>query len=207
MEENKKEGYVLVTKASEKWEGIAGILIAFFASMMAITEVVSSNVEMDRNQAEVRRIEMSNWYQSKSIKQGLQENQYDIIKITRFDNAEEKELLLSKIKKEIDRYKAEKNEIFKGSKSLKKEQWVQDKDGVMGVIVGVKEYENQVENLDRITPIFDISKVFFQICLVLGAVSIIIIDNPRLQKSMVALMVILGIIGIILSLIGGFKWY
>ena len=44
--------------------------------------------------------------------------------------------------------------------------------------------------------------LFFQISIVLGAVCIIIYDNPLLQKTFIICMVVSGIIGILLSVYG-----
>ncbi|HCO83784.1 MAG TPA: DUF4337 domain-containing protein, partial [Arenibacter sp.] len=49
---------------------------------------------------------------------------------------------------------------------------------------------------------FDLGKLLFQICIVLGAVCIIIRDNKKLQKNFIILMLAFGAIGILISAYG-----
>lgn len=72
----------------------------------------------------------------------------------------------------------------------------------MGVIIGVKELQQLAATYDYATKKFDYGMLFFQICIVLGAVCIIIYDNPVLQKSLIVMMIIFGITGTILSIYG-----
>ena len=72
----------------------------------------------------------------------------------------------------------------------------------MGVITGVKEWEQLTQTYDYATKKFDYALLFFQICIVLGAVCIIIYDNPILQKSLIVMMIIFGITATILSIYG-----
>lgn len=72
----------------------------------------------------------------------------------------------------------------------------------MGVIMGVKEWEARAEKMDISTQKFDLAMLFFQIALVLGAVCIIIYDNPRLQKNFIGLMVSCGVLAICFSMYG-----
>jgi hypothetical protein len=150
------------------------------------------------------------WYQSKSVKQSLQESH--LATLESFIKAgmvkPEKEALLKedieKTKVDIKRYKMEKKEIMEGSANIPKTEWVQDIDGKMGAIVGVKEWEKMAAKLDDSTNKFDISMLFFQISLVLGAVCIIIYDNPKLQKMFIGLMIFSGSMGILFAIYGYF---
>jgi hypothetical protein len=49
---------------------------------------------------------------------------------------------------------------------------------------------------DNATKMFDHGMLFFQTSIVLGAVCIIIYDNPKLQKAFIRLMILFGVIGI-----------
>ncbi len=205
-EKNKKTMEVSV--ASENAEAIGGVLIAFFAALMAISQMVNGELEEDMMIAHNKVSNYSNWYQSKSIKGSLRESELNYLETilgTTMVSENEKATILNKIqgtKDKIKKYNAEKKEILVGSSNIPKEEWAQDLDGEMGVIVGVNEWRKLAIEYDIATKKFDIGMLFFQISIVLGAVCIIIYDNARLQKWFIKLMVIFGLLGIALSTYG-----
>jgi hypothetical protein len=187
---------VWVTKASERFEAIAGVLIAVFAALMAISDLIGNNVEDDRKYAEIQHAEMFSWYQSKSVKQSLQESHLETLQLmSKLLKLDKNDTTISYVKAEIKRYKKEKKELLEGSSQLDKKDWAQEKDGKMGEIIGVKEWEKKAAFYNIAESKFDISALFFQISLVLGAICIVFYDNPRLQRAFVLLMVIIGILG------------
>jgi hypothetical protein len=200
--------HVLVSRASERIEALGGILIAFFASLLAISQLVGSNVEDDRKRAEIQHLEMFNWYQSKSVKQSLQESHLASVKlllITGRTSGTERayaDSLVAGLNAEIARYGREKKEILIGSRSTPREQWAQDVDGVLGRIVGVKEWEKEAARLSHAESQFDVSTLFFQVCLVLGAVCVIIYDNPKMQRAFVYGMLTCGGLGVVFAIYG-----
>ena len=120
-------------------------------------------------------------------------------------NEDKKSTILTAIeasKEKIQKYDAEKTEILVGSANISQENWIQDIDGKMGKIIGVKEWEVLADKYDNATKKFDYGMLFFQISIVLGAVCIIIYDNPKLQKTFIVLMIFFGIIGIFMSSYG-----
>jgi Domain of unknown function (DUF4337) len=199
---------VMVSAASERAEALSGILIAFFAAMMAISDLVNNNVEEEMQKAQSNHGSYFSWYQSKSVKQSLQESQLSTLEtlvktgVVKPEKTAAIDEEIDKIKKDIKRYKAEKKEIMEGSSSLKKEDWVQDLDGEMGKIVGVKEWEKMHDKLDTATNKFDVGMLFFQISLVLGAICVVIYDNPKLQRAFILMMVSTGVLGVIFSIWG-----
>ncbi|MCK5440319.1 MAG: DUF4337 domain-containing protein [Maribacter sp.] len=205
-EKNKKTMEVSV--ASENAEAIGGVLIAFFAALMAISQMVNGELEEDMMIAHNKVSNYSNWYQSKSIKGSLRESELNYLETilgTTLISENEKATILNKIqgtKEKIKKYNAEKKEILIGSSNTPKEEWAQDLNGEMGVIVGVNEWRELAIEYDIATKKFDIGMLFFQISIVLGAVCIIIYDNASLQKWFIRLMVIFGLIGIALSIYG-----
>jgi hypothetical protein len=206
--QSKDENQVMVSVASERAEALGGVLIAFFAALMAISDLVNSNVEEQMSLAINKNSSYFSWYQSKSVKQSLQESHLatleTFLKVGMVKP--EKEALIKedieKTKADIKRYKMEKKEIMDGSAHLPKEEHVQELDGKLGIIVGVKEWEKMAAELDEATNKFDISMLFFQISLVLGAVCIIIYDNPKLQRFFIAGMIVAGTTGILFSIYG-----
>lgn len=199
---------VEVSVASERAEAIGGVLIAFFAALMAIAQMVNGELEEEMMIAHNKVVNYSRWYQSKSIKESLKESELDYLSALLESGMvleEKKPFILKKItavQDLIKKYAAEKTEILIGSKQVGEENWIQDLDGEMGNITGVKEWETLADNYDNATKKFDSGMLFFQISIVLGAVCIIIYDNPKLQKTFIIIMIICGILGIMASSYG-----
>ncbi|TVZ14516.1 DUF4337 domain-containing protein [Maribacter sp. MAR_2009_72] len=199
---------VEVSVASEKAEAIGGVLIAIFAALMAISQMVNGELEEEMMIAHNNVVSYSNWYQSKSIKESLKESEYDYLNalistgIVTEDKIPIVEEKIKAVQYKIEKYGAEKTEILNGSASVGQDNWTQDLEGELGKITGVKEWQELAASYDYATKKFDYGMLFYQICIVLGAVCIIIYDNPLLQKSLIVLMIIFGIIGSILSVYG-----
>lgn len=205
---NQTEKMVSVSVASERAEAIGGVLIAFFAALMAISQMVNGELEEEMMIAHNKVVNYSSWYQSKSIKESLKESELDYLEtllnsgIVTEENRSGIYSRIERTKTKIAKYGAEKTEILLGSANIAKEEWAQDLDGEMGKIVGVKEWEILADEYDLATKKFDLGMLFFQISIVLGAVCIIIYDNPKLQKAFISLMIVFGIIGIFMSVYG-----
>ena len=199
---------VEVSVASERAEAIGGVLIAFFAALMAISQMVNGELEEEMMIAHNKVVNYSSWYQSKSIKESLKESELDYLSALLESGMvleEKKPVILKKItavQDQIKKYGAEKTEILLGSKQVGKGNWIQDLDGEMGNITGVKEWETLADKYDNATKKFDLGMLFFQISIVLGAVCIIIYDNPKLQKTFIIIMILCGILGIMMSSYG-----
>lgn len=198
----------MVSVASERAEAVGGVLIAFFAALMAISQMVNGELEEEMMIAHNKVVNYSSWYQSKSIKETLKESELNYLKtieLSRTVPEQGKDILATKIKEAqtaIEKYAAEKKEILMGSSVVGKANWAQDLDGEMGKIVGVQQWQALADAYDTATKKFDLGMLFFQISIVLGAVCIIIYDNPKLQKTFILLMVLFGIVGAILSIYG-----
>lgn len=208
IQEKRENEMVEVSVASERAEALGGVLIAFFAALMAISQMVNGELEEEMMIAHNRVVNYSSWYQSKSIKESLMESELvylETLMNTGMVMEEKSAIIVAKIedtKEKIKKYSTEKIEILVGSANIPKEEWVQDLDGEMGKIVGVKEWEQLAGKYDNATKKFDLGMLFFQISIVLGAVCIIIYDNPKLQKAFIILMIVFGITGIVMSTYG-----
>jgi hypothetical protein len=208
LQDKKNRETVEVSVASERAEAIGGVLIALFAALMAISQMVNGELEEEMMIAHNNVVSYSSWYQSKSIKESLKESELDYLGalvqsgIVPKDNTPVIRQKMADVEEMIVKYEAEKTEILLGSTIVGKENWVQDIEGEMGIITGVKEWEQLTQTYDMATKKFDYALLFFQICIVLGAVCIIIYDNPILQKSLIVMMIIFGITGTILSIYG-----
>lgn len=209
MSTNKPEQTSLPTpRLLERTETIGGILIAVFAALLAIAELVNNNLEEEMMIAHSQYVNYSNWYQSKSIKQSLKESELDYLNaltetgIIPEDKIRNINTKIAQTKSLVLKYEAEKTEILVGSSNVPREHWAQDLDGEMGKIIGINEWEKLTQEYESATKKFDLGKLLFQICIVLGAVCIIIRDNKKLQKNFIALMLSFGAIGILISVYG-----
>jgi hypothetical protein len=108
------------------------------------------------------------------------------------------ESLMGKIDQDIERYRKEKVELLLGSAAVGKDNWAQDIEGEMGKVVGAKEWEKKLDTLGRAGDKFDMSVLFLQLCLVVGAVSLVL-QEDRLKLAFFSGMVLLGVIGMIYS--------
>ncbi|WP_411032007.1 DUF4337 family protein [Spongiimicrobium sp. 3-5] len=187
---------------------ISGVLIVLFAALMAIAEMVSSTLEENRLIAHNKHTSYTDWYQAKSIKQVLKENELNYLEsiLSTLSVTADPDPIKEKIKetkKLILKYNAEKTEILMGSANIPKDYWVQDLDGEMGKIVGLREWEVLTTGYERAVRKFGLGIVFFQICIVLGAVCLIITDSPKLQRGFIFSMICFGLIGVAIF---GYGW-
>ncbi len=205
---NNNTEMVEVSVASERAEAIGGVLIAFFAALMAISQMVNGELEEEMMIAHNKVVNYSSWYQSKSIKESLKESELNYLEnlintgLISEENKPKIEATIQATKEKIEKYNLEKTEILIGSSHVGEAQWTQDLNGELGQIIGVKEWETLADEYDIATKKFDLGMLFFQISIVLGAVCIIIYDNPKLQKAFITMMIIFGVIGILMSTYG-----
>lgn len=209
MSTNKSEQTPATTpKILERTDSLGGILIAVFAALLAIAELVNNDLEEEMMIAHGQFVNYSNWYQSKSIKQSLKESELDYLNalteagIIPEDKSNNIKTKIAQTKGMVLKYEAEKTEILVGSSNVPREHWAQDLDGEMGKITGINQWEKLTQDYETATKKFDLGKLLFQICIVLGAICIIIRENKKLQKNFILLMLAFGAIGIIISIYG-----
>jgi hypothetical protein len=106
--------------------------------------------------------------------------------------------LMATLDKDIARYKKERKEILLGSAAVGQENWVLDEDGQLGQVKGAREWEAEAKALGAVGDTFDIATFFLQICLVMGAVSLIL-KGERMRNVFYGLMVVLGGVGTVFS--------
>ncbi|MCU0415936.1 MAG: DUF4337 domain-containing protein [Cytophagaceae bacterium] len=192
---------------SKNIELLLGVLIAVFAAVLAINDLGAGRFGDDEMIAHNQQAKQYSWYQSKSIKQNLHENQIDLLETlehTSLINKESKTILDSvrenKIT-DIKRYKKEKKEILLGSQVVGKDNWMlEDDSGALGNIIGAKEWENTAEVLGKAGDYFDLSTLFLQICIVFGAISLVI-QKLSTRKIFMYLMILIGIIGSVFTIL------
>jgi len=182
------------------FETLSGALLALFAAVLAYADLGGGNVAEDRELADNAQASAYSWYQSKGIKQQLAESEISLIESLIISGSIDKErrgAMASRIESlsdKADRYDREKEEILKGSAAVGEQNWAQDINGEMGKIIGADEYKARVEALNGIDNTFDRAGLFLQLCLVIGALSLLF-RIPTLRVTFLLLTLGLGLAG------------
>ena len=189
-----------------QFEVKAGVTIAVFAALMSISDLFAGKFGNDQIIKTNEKAAAYNWYQSKSIKQTLVEGQQDLLQSL----LDEKAIIstsqiavqshIENLDKKIKKYEKEKQEILLGSAKVGEENWVQEKDGVKGQIIGAQEIEAELIKLEQVGDHFDLASLFYQLSLVFGAISIVL-KKESLQEKFFYFMILLGLIGTAESLL------
>lgn len=185
---------------NSNFEVQCGVVIAIFAAVMAMSDLVAGKYGDDEIINTNEKAAAYNWYQSKSIKETLIEGEKSLLVSLKEAGAISLKAQpvidehIVNLERKITRYKKEKNEILKGSQSVGKEGWMQEINGQLGKIIGAQELENQLIVLSQAGDRFDMASLFFQICLVLGALSLVL-KKEKLQYLFFTGMCFLGVLG------------
>lgn len=184
----------------KNFEVRCGVVIAIFAAIMAVSDLVAGKFGDDEIIGANDKAAAYMWYQSKSIKETLVEGEKSLLQSLKQAGAINSASIkgvdghISQLDRKILRYKKEKNEILKGSKTVGPENWAQDLNGELGKIIGAQEIETHLASLSTAGDRFDMASLMFQVCLVLGALSLIL-KKPSLQTMFFSGMCVLGFIG------------
>jgi hypothetical protein len=182
-----------------------GLFVAFFGAVLAIAGIGGGKYDGDQNMSAAEATKAYAWYQSKSIKNTSLEAQKDLLVALIKSGAINKDYsagvdsFIKKLEDKSQKYKNEMREILEGSDKVGKENWAQDKNGEMGVIIGAQEWEEKTAYLDMVGDWFNYTNLFLNLCLVFGAICLVI-QNEKTQKIFFIAMVVLGIIGTILCI-------
>ena len=191
-------------EAGKRYEMLSGLTLAVLAAVLAVTDLGGGKYGDDEIIGTAEKSNAYAWYQSKSLKQTVLEQQQQLLKGLSDAGAiapEAKATIdgqVAALDKDIARYKAEKKEIMEGSEAVGKEGQVLDKDGQLGQIIGAKQWEAKLAVLGEAGDVFDLSTLYLQLCLVLGAVGLVL-QQPRLRWAFYASMVICGAVGSVYS--------
>jgi hypothetical protein len=173
------------TVAEKQFERRAGLTIALLAAVLAINDLFGGKFGDDEILGANEKADAYAWYQSKSQKQTLHEHQLDLLQTLQRSGAvggPEVEATLADLAADIERYDREKREILLGSDAVGPDGWtLEDETGERGQIVGASVWKEKGEILDAAGNRFDLGTLFLQLCLVLGAVSLVL-DDLRLKQ-------------------------
>lgn len=168
------------TPAEDRFDMKCGVTLAVFASVLAIMELGGSYSDYGMNYAQAEKVNAYAWYNSKSIKQNLAEGQRDTLEsllaagVISSDHAAATREYVAGLQQTITRYDREKDEIMLGSAAVGESNWTQELDGKLGQVVGAKLWEAESDAYASVTEIFDLANLFLQICLVVGAISLVV---------------------------------
>ncbi|ABG58702.1 conserved hypothetical protein [Cytophaga hutchinsonii ATCC 33406] len=178
------------------------MLIAVFAAILSINDLGGGRYGDDEMIAHKESAAMYEWSQAKSIKSILCQNQLQSLTTLEVTNTikEGHEKIVDSIKnsqsKDIARYKKEMDEIRNGSANIDKKDWVikDEKTGALGNVTGAAEWKAEAEKLGEAGDKFDLASLFLQICIVFGAISLVI-QKTSTRKMFLYLMIGMGIVG------------
>jgi hypothetical protein len=184
----------------KRFETWCGVVIALFAAVLAITDLGAGKYGDDELIAHNEKGGAYLWYQSKGIKETLVEGQRDTLKALVEAGSIRPEQLpairttIQSLDSDAARYGKEKKEILLGSKAVGQENWAQDVGGEMGKVTGAQEWQAKADALNDVGDVFDYATLFLQLCLVLGAMSLILQD-AKLGRAFFIAMMVLGSVG------------
>ncbi|MCC7478891.1 DUF4337 family protein [bacterium] len=187
-------------KAEQRFETICGALLAIFAAVLAFSDLGGGNANEDRGLADNAQASQYSWYQSKSIKESLAENQLNMLSSLNeagsFTTQVQPQISqqISELETDVERYGKEKKEILLGSATVGQENWAQDVNGEMGKVIGAEEYKAKVASLNEVDARYDSAGLFLQLCLVIGALSLLFKVTP-VRYAFLGMCLILGAIG------------
>lgn len=189
-----------------------GVMLSVFACVMAITNLGGAYSDWGMNYAQAEKSNAYAWYNSKGIKQNLAEGQRDTLAslvaagVIGPQHAAATGDFIRKLDGKIARYEQEKNEILLGSEAVGEKNWVQDVDGKPGQVVGAKVWEAQSDAYGNVSEIFDLSNLVLQICLVVGAISLVV-RREKSRRLFFRAAIALGTLGSFMGIYGIVQYF
>lgn len=191
---------------SSRFELICGLTLAVFAATLAVNDLGAGKFGDDELIAHGQAQQAYAWYASKGLKENLAEGQLSLLRsliasgtIPESNSAGVKQNIAD-LESLIARYQKEKKEILLGSSTVGEANWVQDIDGELGRVTGAKEYDALANHLGGAGDRFDLGTLFLQLCLVIGAISLILKSEAQ-KKFFFAACILLGGIGTIYTIL------
>ena len=177
-----------------------GLTLALFAAILAVVDLGGGKFGDDEIIGTNEKANLYQWYQSKSIKQSIIEQEVQLLQglidagaVTAKGQSALAQQLAG-AEQSAKRYDLEKREILLGSAAVGPSQQVLDVDGAKGKIIGTKPWERKLETLGLAGDKFDLATLWLQIALVFGAISLIL-SSEKLKTSFYYALVIGSLIG------------
>ena len=200
MAEDQKSSTGQSEKARKRFETITGLTLALFAAVLAVVDLGAGKYGDDEIMGTNEKANLYQWYQSKSIKQSIIEQEASLISaliqagaVTSNSTATLREQL-AVAEKSAERYDKEKKEILLGSSAVGPQGQVLIRDGKKGAIFGTKPWEQKLSILGDAGDKFDLATLWLQVALVFGAISLII-ESERLKHAFYVALVLGSLLG------------
>ena len=188
------------SSAGNRLERTIGLTLALFAAVLAVVDLGAGKYGDDEIIGTNEKASLYQWYQSKSIKQSVIEQEVQLLSGLLDAGAVTPQAAgavqhrLDGARAEIERYDREKREILLGSEAVGKEGQVLEFDGAKGQVIGTKPWEQKLAILGRAGDSFDIATLWLQIALVFGAISLII-NSEQLKRTFYYALIVGALIG------------
>jgi hypothetical protein len=213
ISENVQEAHAM----RNTYEIMVGLLMALFAACLGITDIGDKKAEAKYIVANNEKANAYQWYQAKSIKQNIAEGQRDMLMALvvsgaiKGDNQQAINKVISKLETSITRYDKEKAEILgrKQEGPDTQEQAAQEdtqKAEKKEKIISASEWEKRAHSYHKMGNDFALATLFLQLCLVMGAVSLMI-HETLIRKTLLAIFLSSGVVGIIFSVIAYMQFF
>ena len=200
MVEDQKSSTGQSEKARKRFETITGLTLALFAAVLAVVDLGAGKYGDDEIMGTNEKANLYQWYQSKSIKQSIIEQEASLISaliqagaVASNSTATLREQL-AVAEKSAERYDKEKKEILLGSSAVGPQGQVLIRDGKKGAIFGTKPWEQKLSILGDAGDKFDLATLWLQVALVFGAISLII-ESQRLKHAFYVALVLGSLLG------------
>jgi len=184
----------------KRFEKISGLTLAVFAAALAIADLGGGKYGDDEIIGTNEKASAYAWYQSKSLKQTVLEQQHSLLDTLLSAKAISAEATpgvqaqLAHLSEEIKRYKVERAEILKGSAAVGPAGQVLEVDGQKGQIPGAETWDARLEVLGAAGDQFDLATLCLQLCLVLGAIGLVV-QAEAFRWTFYRVTVVLGLLG------------
>ena len=181
------------------WDMIYGVTLAIAAAILGVGDLLGGNADNSQIALINEKSSAYQWYQSKSIKETLVESQRDLVKqildagLINMDKVDSIDKQLDVLSEKATRYGKEKKEILIGSAAVGKENWIQDVKGKLGEVVGAEEYTSLIAAAGATADQFDMSGLLLQLCLVMGAIGLLVSEEKLKQYIYFALIALFGV--------------
>jgi hypothetical protein len=191
---------------ARRFELLAGLTLAVFAAVLAVVDLGGGKYGDDEIIGTNEKASLYQWYQSKSIKQAIVEQQQGLLTALLDAGAVAPAGIgavtaqIAAADEEVKRYDAEKNELLRGSVAVGAAGQVLEVDGQKGQIVGTEAWEDTLATLGAAGDKFDLSTLWLQLSLVLGAVSLVL-QAQRLKTIFYGAMVLGGVVGTVFGVL------
>ena len=186
--------------SARRFETVSGLTLAVFAAVLAVTDLGGGKYGDDEIIGTNERANLYSWYQSKSIKQSLVEQEGHLLQalldggVILPASAPAIQERIAKVTAKSDLYDAEKKEILEGSAAVGPAGQVLETDGQKGQIFGTKPWEAKLATLGASGDVFDMATLWLQLSLVLGAIALVL-QGMAIKRVFYGVTVVMGIVG------------